>query len=171
MGIPAMNSARTCALESLLFPSWPERRLHTLRPKKYAFWIRWGKRGLAWIPFAIGMGCWLGTGWGVVSILALMGWSGWLSRKVYRGEWATTDGRHLSAHRGWWFRKRVMIDFHKLQAVEFTQNRIHARRDVAHLTFHTSSGIAHLRYLPTNKAKAIRDMAMAKVVSHNGPWM
>lgn len=171
MGIPAMNSARTRALESLLFPSWPERRLHTLRPKKYAFWIRWGKRGLAWIPFAIGMGWWLGTGWGAVSILALMGWSGWLSRKLYRGEWATTDGRHLSAHRGWWFRKRVMIDFHKLQAVEFTQNRIHARRDVAHLTFHTSSGIAHLRYLPTNKAKAIRDMAMAKVVSHNGPWM
>ena len=41
MGIPAMNSARTRALESLLFPSWPERRLHTLRPKKYAFWIRW----------------------------------------------------------------------------------------------------------------------------------
>ena len=171
MGIPAMDSARTRALESLLFPSWPERRLHTLRPEKYAFWVRWGTRGLAWIPFAIGMGWWLGTGWGVGSMLALMSWSGWLSRKVYRGEWATTDGRHLSAHRGWWFRKRVMIDFHKLQAVEFTQNRIHARRDVAHLTFHTSSGIAHLRHLPTATAKAIRDMAMAKVVSHNGPWM
>ncbi|MEE2919162.1 MAG: PH domain-containing protein [Bacteroidota bacterium] len=171
MGIPAMNSTRTRALESLLFPSWPERRLHTLRPEKYAFWIRWGTRGLAWTPFAIGMGWWLGTGWGMGVMLVLMGWSGWLSHRVYRGEWATTDGRHLSAHRGWWFRKRVMIDFHKLQAVEFTQNRIHARRDVAHLTFHTSSGIAHLRHLPTAKAKAIRDMAMAKVVSHNGPWM
>ena len=92
MGIPAMNSTRTRALESLLFPSWPERRLHTLRPEKYAFWVRWGTRGLAWVPFAIGMGWWLGTGWGVGSMLALMSWSGWLSRKVYRGEWATTMG-------------------------------------------------------------------------------
>ena len=115
------------------------------------------------------MVAWHGLGRGFMGA-ALMGWSGWLSRKVYRGEWATTDGRHLSAHRGWWFRKRVMIDFHKLQAVEFTQNRIHARRNVAHLTFHTSSGVAHLRYLPTEVAQESGTWPWPKF-SHNGPWM
>ena len=100
------------------------------------------------LPLLWGLGWWLGVGWGVALGTVLWTWSGWLSRKVYRGQWATTDGRHLSAHQGWWFRKRVMIDWHKLQAVELTQNRIHARRNVAHLTFHTSSGVAHLRFCP-----------------------
>ena len=171
MGIPAMNSTRTRQLEALLFPSWPQRNLVTLRPEKYAFWVRWLQRSVALTPFAVGLGWWLGVGWGVALGTVLWTWSGWLSRKVYRGQWATTDGRHLSAHQGWWFRKRVMIDWHKLQAVELTQNRIHARRNVAHLTFHTSSGVAHLRFLPTDVARELRDLAMAQVHAHSGPWM
>ena len=171
MGIPAMNATRTRQLEALLFPSWPQRKLVTLRPEKYAFWVRWLRRSLALTPFAVGLGWWLGVGWGVALGAVLWTWSGWLSRKVYRGQWATTDGRHLSAHQGWWFRKRVMIDWHKLQAVELTQNRIHARRNVAHLTFHTSSGVAHLRFLPTDVARELRDLAMAQVHAHRGPWM
>ena len=110
-------------------------------------------------------GWWLGAGWGVTMGAVLWMWSGWLSRKdeavilddsnLDANGMATTDGRHLSAHQGWWFRKRVMIDWHKLQAVELTQNRIHARRNVAHLTFHTSSGVAHLRFLPTDVAREL----------------
>ena len=171
MGIPAMNATRTRQLEALLFPSWPQRKLVTLRPEKYAFWVRWLRRSLALTPFAVGLGWWLGVGWGASLGAVLWTWSGWLSRKVYRGQWATTDGRHLSAHQGWWFRKRVMIDWHKLQAVELTQNRIQARRNVAHLTFHTSSGVAHLRFLPTEVARELRDLAMAQVHAHRGPWM
>ena len=171
MGIPAMNATRTRQLEALLFPTWPQRKLVTLRPEKYAFWVRWLRRSLALTPFALGLGWWLGTGWGVALGAVLWTWSGWLSRKVYRGQWATTDGSHLSAHQGWWFRKRVMIDWHKLQAVELIQNRIHARRNVAHLTFHTSSGVAHLRFLPTDVARDLRDLAMAQVHAHRGPWM
>ena len=41
MGIPAMNSKRTRQLEALLFPSWPQRSLITICPKKYSFWVRW----------------------------------------------------------------------------------------------------------------------------------
>jgi len=171
MGIPAMNSVRTRRLEALLFPSWPERRLVTLRPVKYAFWIRWVKRGLMLTPFAVGAGWAIGVGWGVAVGAICWSWVGWLSRKVYRGQWATTDGRHVSAHRGWLFRRRVMIDWTKLQAVQLTQNRIHARRGVAHLTFHTSSGVAQLNYLPTDVARDLRDVAMSRVVSHDGPWM
>ena len=170
MGIPAMNATRTRQLEALLFPSWPQRKLVTLRPAKYAFWVRWLRRSLALTPLPWG---WVG---GSARVGALPGRGAldveWLaSRKVYRGQWATTDGRHLSAHQGWWFRKRVMIDWHKLQAVELTQNRIHARRNVAHLTFHTSSGVAHLRFLPTDVARELRDLAMAQVHAHRGPWM
>jgi membrane protein YdbS with pleckstrin-like domain len=171
MGIPAMNSERTRRLEALLFPSWPERRLVTLQPVKYAFWIRWGKRGLMLTPLAVGAGWAFGLGWGVVVGALCWSWVGWLSRKVYRGQWATTDGRHVSAHRGWLFRRRVMVDWTKLQAVQLTQNRIQARRGVAHLTFHTSSGVAQLNYLPTDVARDLRDLAMSRVVSHDGPWM
>jgi len=171
MGIPAMNSERTRRLEALLFPSWPERRLVTMRPVKYAFWIRWGKRGLMLTPLAVGAGWVLGLGWGLAMGALCWSWVGWLSRKVYRGQWATTDGRHVSAHRGWLFRRRVMVDWTKLQAVEFTQNRIHARRGVAHLTFHTSSGVAQLSYLPEEQARQLRDLAVSRVVSHQGPWM
>ena len=64
-----------------------------------------------------------------------------------------------------------MVDWTKLQAVEFTQNRIHARRGVAHLTFHTSSGVAQLSYLPEEQARQLRDLAVSRVVSHQGPWM
>ena len=98
MGIPAMNSGRTRKLEGLLFPEWPQRPLVTLRPEKYAFWVRWGRRSLALSFLALGVGWWLGATWGVALALALWSWSGWLSFKVYRGRWATTDGRHLSAH-------------------------------------------------------------------------
>ena len=171
MGIPAMDSGRTRRLEALLFPEWPQRPLVTLRPEKYAFWVRWGRRALALSPFALGAGWWLGAGWGAALALALWGWSGWLSNKVYRGRWATTDGRHLSAHQGWWFRKRIMIDWHKLQAVELTQNRFQARRNVAHLTFHTSSGIAQLPHLHIDVARELRDLALAQVIAHKGPWM
>ena len=171
MGIPAMNSLRTRRLEALLFPSWPERRLVTLRPVKYAFWIRWVKRGVMLTPLAVGAGWALGLGWGMAVGALCWSWVGWLSRKAYRGQWATTDGRHVSAHRGWLFRRRVMIDWTKLQAVQLSQNRIHARRGVAHLTFHTSSGVAQLNYLPTQVACDLRDLAMSRVVSHDGPWM
>ncbi|MDA0728054.1 MAG: PH domain-containing protein [Bacteroidetes bacterium] len=171
MGIPAMNSKRTRRLEALLFPSWPERRLVTLRPVKYAFWIRWVKRGLILTPLAVGAGWALGLEWGMAMGAMCWSWVGWLSRKVHRGQWATTDGRHLSAHRGWLFRRRVMIDWTKLQAVELTQNRIHARRGVAHLTFHTSSGVAQLSYLPEAQARQLRDLAVSRVVSQQGPWM
>ncbi|MDA0940819.1 MAG: PH domain-containing protein [Bacteroidetes bacterium] len=171
MGIPAMNSLRTRRLEALLFPSWPERRLVSLRPVKYAFWIRWVKRGLMLTPLAVGAGWALGLVWGLAMGALCWSWVGWLSRKVYRGQWATTDGRHVSAHRGWLFRRRVMIDWTKLQAVQLSQNRIHARRGVAHLTFHTSSGVAQLNYLPTDVARDLRDLAMSRVVSHDGPWM
>ena len=171
MGIPAMNSKRTRQLEALLFPSWPQRSLITIRPEKYSFWVRWFRRSLALLPVAVGFGWWLGVIWGLVLGAFLWTWSGWLSLKIYRGQWATTDGRHLSTHQGWWFRKRIMIDWHKLQAVEMTQNRIQAHRDVAHLTFHTSSGVAHLRFLSTDLAKDLRDLAMAQVHANRGPWM
>ena len=171
MGIPAMNSSRTRKLEALLFPTWPEQKLATLRPVKYAFWIRWAKRGLVWTAISVGLGFWLAPTVGVFVCAILLAWSCWMSHNLYRGHWATTDGRHLSVHRGWWFRRRIMIDWHKLQAVEFSQNRIHALRDVAHITFHTSAGVAQLRYLPTQVAKDLRDLAMSRVVSHRGAWM
>ena len=85
--------------------------------------------------------------------------------------WATTDGCHVSVHRGWLFRKRVMVDWTKLQAVQFTQNRIQSRRGVAHVTFHTASGVAVLPYLPTSTALQIRDLACAQVNGHRGAWM
>ena len=171
MGIPAMNSKRTRQLEALLFPSWPQRSLITIRPEKYSLWVRGFRRSLALLPVAVGFGWWLGVIWGLVLGAFIWTWSGWLSLKIYRGQWATTDGRHLSTHQGWWFRKRIMIDWHKLQAVEMTQNRIQAHRDVAHLTFHTSSGVAHLRFLSTDLAKDLRDLAMAQVHANRGPWM
>jgi membrane protein YdbS with pleckstrin-like domain len=64
-----------------------------------------------------------------------------------------------------------MMDWTKLQAVEWQQNRIHEKRGVAHLTFHTSSGVAHLRYLPTSLALQLKDLANARVVAHKGAWM
>ena len=64
-----------------------------------------------------------------------------------------------------------MVDWTKLQGVELVQNRIHARRGVAHVTFHTASGVAQLRYLPTEVAQELRDLAMATVIAHRGPWM
>ena len=67
MGIPAMNSTRTRQLEALLFPSWPERRLRHVESGEIRVWIRWGVALWPSPPFAIGMGWWLGTGWGVVS--------------------------------------------------------------------------------------------------------
>ena len=74
----------------------------------------------------------------------------------------------MSAHQGWWFRKRVMIDWHKLQAVELTRNRFQARRNVAHVTFHTSSGIAQLPHLHIDVARELRDLALAQVIAHQG---
>ena len=171
MGIPAMNARRTRSMEALLFPEWPARRLMTLRPVRYAFWIRWAKRGLALTPLAVAVGWWLGSWAGIVVGVMVWAWTGWLSQKAFAGQWATTDGRHLSAHRGWWFRRRVMVDWTKLQGVELVQNRIHARRGVAHVTFHTASGVAQLRYLPTEVAQELRDLAMATVIAHRGPWM
>ena len=171
MSIPAMNSERTRSLESILFPTWPEQKLITLRPARYAFWLRWVKRGMIWSPLLLLFG-WM-WGWGSATILGgiLWSWIGWVSWKVYRGQWATTDGRYLSAHRGWWFRNRIMIDWNKLQAVQFVQNRIQAKRHVAHVIFHTSSGVIQLDHLPITVARELRDLAAARVNSHHGLWM
>ena len=171
MMIPAMNGARTRKIEALLFPSWPERKLTTLRPAPVAFWLRWASRGLMLTPLAFWAGWAWGIGWGLSIGMLWWTWVGWISHRVIRGLWATTDGRHLSVHQGWLFRKRVMMDWTKLQAVQFTQNRIHARRGIAHLTFHTSSGVSQLRYLPVEQARSLRDMAQARVLAHRGPWM
>lgn len=169
--VPAMNGDRTQKMVGLLFPTWPEQKLLTLRPTPYAFRIRWFKRGLAWMPVAIAAGWGLGTAFGTVVGLLLWTTVGAWSRKWHQGQWATTDGRHLSVHSGWLFRQRVMMDWTKLQAVEWHQNRIHEKRGVAHLTFHTSSGVAHLRYLPTSLALQLKDLANARVVAHKGAWM
>ena len=170
MGIPAMNATRTRQLEALLFPRGrsanrhvASREVRVLGPMAASLFGPHPFCRGAGLVARRGLGRGLGRGALDVEWLA--------PRKVYRGQWATTDGRHLSAHQGWWFRKRVMIDWHKLQAVELTQNRIHARRNVAHLTFHTSSGVAHLRFLPTDVARELRDLAMAQVHAHRGPWM
>lgn len=169
--VPAMNGDRTQKMVGLLFPTWPEQKLLTLRPTSYAFRIRWFKRGLAWMPVAIAAGWGLGGGFGTVVGLLLWTTVGAWSKKWHQGQWATTDGRHLSVHSGWWFRQRIMMDWTKLQAVEWHQNRIHEKRGVAHLTFHTSSGVAHLRYLPTSLALQLKDLANARVVAHKGAWM
>lgn len=169
--IPAVDGTPTRSFEGLVFPTWPERRLVTLRPMAYAFWMRWLKRTLLWSPLAL-LAAW-NFGW-VVGLTALGGCAAWTwlwARAWHRGMWATTDGRHVSVHRGWLFRKRIMVDWTKLQAVQFTQNRIQARRGVAHLTFHTASGVAVLPYLPTSTALQIRDLACAQVNGHSGAWM
>jgi len=171
MSIPAMDSERTRRLEGILFPTWPEQKLLTLRPARYAFWIRWFQRGVIWSPPLLLLGWMWGLGIFAIFGSILWSWIGWVSWKVYQGQWATTDGRHLSAHRGWWFRNRIMIDWHKLQAVQFVQNRIQAKRNVAHVIFHTSSGKVQLEHLPVSLASELRDLASARVNSHLGPWM
>ena len=169
--IPAVDGLPTRAFERLVFPSWPERPLVTLRPLAYAFWMRWLKRMVLWSPLALAAGWHLGWPIGAVALGGCAVWTWFWARAWHQGMWATTDGRHLSVHRGWLFRKRVMVDWTKLQAVQFTQNRIQARRGVAHLTFHTASGVAVLPYLPTSMALQIRDLACAQVNSHREAWM
>ena len=169
--IPAVDGPPTREFEALVFPSWPERPLVTLRPLAYAFWMRWLKRMLLWSPLAVAAGAHLGWPTGAVVLGGCAAWTWFWARAWHRGMWATTDGRHVSVHRGWLFRKRVMVDWTKLQAVQFTQNRIQARRGVAHLTFHTASGVAVMPYLPTSTALQIRDLACAQVNSHQGAWM
>ena len=169
--IPAVDGGPTREFEGLMFHSWPERDLVTLRPMPYAFWMRWFKRVLLWAPLALAAGIALGWPAGMVALGGCAVWTGFWTRAWHRGTWATTDGRHVSVHRGWLFRRRVMVDWTKLQAVQFTQNRIQARRGVAHLTFHTASGVAVLPYLSTSVALQIRDLACAQVNSHHGAWM
>ena len=71
MGIPAMDSRRTRRLEALLFPEWPQRPLVTLRPEKYAFWVRWPEDiGPVALCFGRGLvdGCWMGCRPGACSL-------------------------------------------------------------------------------------------------------
>ena len=63
-----------------------------------------------------------------------------------------------------------MIDWHKLQAVQFEQNRIQAKRNVAHVIFHTSSSRFNWSICRITR-KQLRDLASARVNSHLGPWM
>lgn len=169
--IPAVDGPPTREFEGLVFPSWPERPLVTLRPMAYAFWMRWLKRSVLWSPLSLAAVWNLGLEVGLVVLVGCVAWTWFWARAWHRGMWATTDGRHVSVHRGWLFRKRVMVDWTKLQAVQFTQNRIQARRGVAHLTFHTASGVAVLPYLPTSLALQVRDLACTQVNSHRGAWM
>lgn len=169
--IPAVDGPPTREFEGLVFPSWPKRPLVTLRPMAYAFWMRWLKRSVLWSPLSLAAVWNLGLEVGLVVLVGCVAWTWFWARAWHRGMWATTDGHHVSVHRGWLFRKRVMVDWTKLQAVQFTQNRIQARRGVAHLTFHTASGVAVLPYLPTSLALQVRDLACTQVNSHRGAWM
>ena len=167
--IPAVDGPPTRAFEGLVFPSWPERPLVTLRPLAYAFWMRWLKRMVLWSPLALAAGWHLGWPTGAVVLGGCAAWTWFWARAWHRGMWATTDGRHLSVHRGWLFRKRVMVDWTKLQAVQFTQTASSPTwcraPDVPH-------GLRRGGLAPsTSTALQIRDLACAQVNGHHGAWM
>jgi len=124
------------------------------------------------IPLVTAMA--LFAGWTVLPVLLLLAWLPYAWRA---GRWAhdsrvaRTDGNVIWVHKGWWIQTRSLLQPRRLQRVTVTQHILQVRRSSANLHLHTAAGTITLRYISASAAYALADEFLARVESHEGPWM
>ncbi len=73
--------------------------------------------------------------------------------------------------KGWVYPSRLILQFYKLQDVEFSQSIFQKRRGLASVTFFTAAGDESMPHIPVETARVIYDYCVFKIESSRRSWM
>ena len=103
---------------------------------------------LFWLPAA----AWL-------SYRYFLNWQWHISQEGIRTSWGV-----INQH-------RILLQWHKVQAVKIRQNYFLKRRGLAHLTLFTAAGSINIPYIPLEKAHEVQDYVLYKIETDRRKWM
>ncbi len=168
LNIPGLEHDQSQRILEAVFPRWNLNRVEQFKPVKHMRYRLFAAALLPLIPlFVVG-------GMGLVNLMIAVLWIlfRWYSTgRKYESIKATSNEAVLVVKSGWWFRKRVALQWHQLQRVSFHQNMFHKRRGIAHVGLHTAAGSQVLRFLPEADAHRIVNYSLYCIENHKGAWM
>jgi putative membrane protein len=83
--------------------------------------------------------------------------------------WVNDDAIEVCS--GFWGRKRIVLNWHKLQVVTIKQGIYQRQKKLANLVLHTASGDVVLPYITLEQAQMLSDVAAMKAESVQKKWM
>lgn len=78
---------------------------------------------------------------------------------------------HVVIEKGLLFRKKIIIENHRIQGVEFEQSIFLKRRGLAHIKIHTAAGTRIVRYLPMQNIFELYDDLLFRIETSTKAWM
>lgn len=166
--MPGLESSHSEALVGYLHPNW--RDGSTTSFQAHRFWKRRliGIRTLSMVGalYALDPPVWL---YPVAILLFLV-----IRRSA---EWSfqafvvETDGDSLLIKKGWFVRRKSLLQLHQLQRVSLSQNLLMKRRGMAHVTLHTGAGARKLCFLNQSDAQKIYNWSLLTIEASQKPWM
>ncbi len=89
--------------------------------------------------------------------------------------WRSVSMQHNEAmlllKKGWVYPSRLVLKFHKLQNLRFSQSIFQRRRGLASLTFYTAAGEERMPHLDAVEAKMLYNYLLYKIESTGESWM
>ena len=94
----------------------------------------------------------------------------WIKKYVERVKIGKSED-HVVIEKGFLFRKKIIIENHRIQGVEFEQSIFLKRRGLAHIKIHTAAGTRIVRYLPMDSIFELYDDLLFRIETSTKAWM